>query len=244
MSILRLTFCFSLVAALLLVTAHRLPAPISEIPESPTPAPEQSAKPKPKRTAKPKVASEHSENSTKRQTPSTTPRNQPTPTQLRFAGTWNGIMNCGIAGNIEHTITIDLAQNSMAVWQTNDPSVRVDGPAQSSGDTITGNYGWNGTWSVTPYPDGQTATVRFQAFLLDSSAIFRRQASVESTQTIAPTTAVNSQQITILTARPVPNKPGFVYSPFDPNSKILLDVRGRASGTKLKDPSGKLFVVP
>jgi hypothetical protein len=232
------------VVTALLITAHRLPAPIQEIPESATPAPEQSAKPKPKRTIKPKVTSESSETSTKRQTSSTTPPNQPTPAQLRFAGTWNGIMNCGIVGNIEHTISIDASQSSMSVWQTNDPSVRVDGPAQSNGDTLTGNYGWNGVWSVTPYPDGQTAKVRFQAFLLDSSAIFRRQTSVGSTQTTAPTPAVNSQPSTIPTAKPVPNKPGFVYNPFDPNSKILLDVRGHASGKKVKDPSGRLFIVP
>jgi hypothetical protein len=35
----------------MLVTAHRLPAPIQEIPESPTPKPEQSAKPKPEQGA-------------------------------------------------------------------------------------------------------------------------------------------------------------------------------------------------
>ena len=230
--------------------AHRLPAPIQEIPESPTPAPEQSAKPKPKRTVK--RASESSETSTKHQTASSPqPKSQATPIQPRFAGTWNGIMNCGIAGNIEHTISIDLAQNSMAVWQTNDPAVRVDGPAQISGDTITGNYGWSGVWSITPYPDGQTAKVRYQAFLLDSNAIFRRQASVESTQTTTtttpqttPTTATNNTG-GLPVAKPVPNKPGFVYNPFDLNTKVLLDVRGKTAGTKVKDPfSGKLFIVP
>src|SRR4051812_3546610 len=41
----------------LLATAHRLPAPIQEVPESPTPATPQSAKPKPKRTIKSKVTS-------------------------------------------------------------------------------------------------------------------------------------------------------------------------------------------
>src|SRR3989442_5148358 len=46
---LRRTFCFSLVAALVLVTAHRLPAPISEIPE-PTATPK--VKPKPARDVK------------------------------------------------------------------------------------------------------------------------------------------------------------------------------------------------
>src|SRR5205814_2096085 len=44
MSILRQTFCFSLVAALFLITAHHLPAPIQESPESPTPTPEQPRK--------------------------------------------------------------------------------------------------------------------------------------------------------------------------------------------------------
>jgi hypothetical protein len=41
------TFQFTLIVTLLLVTAQRLPAPISEI-ETPTPLPEQSAKAKPK----------------------------------------------------------------------------------------------------------------------------------------------------------------------------------------------------
>ena len=46
-------FSICLVLALLLVGTHQLPAPIQEVPESSTPAPEQSAKPKPKRTTKP-----------------------------------------------------------------------------------------------------------------------------------------------------------------------------------------------
>jgi hypothetical protein len=225
----------------LLISAHRLPAPIQEVPESPTP--EQSTKPKPKRTVKPK-ASESSESSTKHQTSSPQPKNQATPTQLRFAGTWNGIMNCGMVGNIEHTIAID-AQNSMTVWQTNNPSARASGPAQISGDTITGTYGWNGTWAVTPYPDGQTAKVRFTAFLLDSTAVFRRESgNVASVAKETPAAPLGQQQNTIPTAKPVPGKPGFVYDPFDSNPNLLLDVRGRAPGTKVKDPAGRLFIVP
>lgn len=228
----------------LLITAHRLPAPIQEVPESPTPAPEQSAKPKPKRTAKARVTSESSESSTKNQTSSAQPKNQATPVQLRFAGTWNGIMNCGIAGNIEHTIAIDVAQNSMTVWQTTNPSARVSGPAQMSGDTITGSYGWNGNWEVTPYPDGQTAKVRFTAFLLDSTAVFRRESGNVPSVAKETSAAPLGQQNTIPTAKPVPGKPGFVYDPFDSNPNLFLDVRGRASGTKVKDPAGRLFIVP
>jgi hypothetical protein len=44
-------------------------------------------------------------------------------------------------------------------------------------------------------------------------------------------------------ASPVPNKPGFVYSPYDP--KYLIDVRGFPPGTQVTDPnSGKIFKVP
>jgi hypothetical protein len=46
------------------------------------------------------------------------------------------------------------------------------------------------------------------------------------------------------TARPVPGKPGYVFSPFDPSGGYV-DVTGYASGSKVKDPySGKIFLVP
>jgi hypothetical protein len=42
---------------------------------------------------------------------------------------------------------------------------------------------------------------------------------------------------------PVPDKPGFVYSPYDP--KFLIDVRGFPPGTDVTDPNtGKHFKVP
>jgi len=43
---------------------------------------------------------------------------------------------------------------------------------------------------------------------------------------------------------PVPNKPGFVTSPYSPKSGYV-DVRGFASDTEVKDPySGKVFLTP
>jgi hypothetical protein len=45
-------------------------------------------------------------------------------------------------------------------------------------------------------------------------------------------------------AIPVPNKPGFVTSPYAPKQG-LVDVRGFPSGTEVKDPySGKVFLTP
>lgn len=46
------------------------------------------------------------------------------------------------------------------------------------------------------------------------------------------------------TAKAVPAKPGYVFSPYDPNGGYV-DVTGFAPGSKVKDPySGKIFLVP
>lgn len=46
------------------------------------------------------------------------------------------------------------------------------------------------------------------------------------------------------TAKVVPGKPGYVFSPYDPGGGYV-DVNGYASGSKVKDPySGKIFLVP
>ena len=44
--------------------------------------------------------------------------------------------------------------------------------------------------------------------------------------------------------KPVPGKPGYVFSPFDPSGGYV-DVTGYSPGSKVKDPySGKIFLVP
>lgn len=44
------------------------------------------------------------------------------------------------------------------------------------------------------------------------------------------------------TAKAVPGKPGFVYSPYD---GAMIDVTGFSSGSKAKDPAtNKIFIVP
>ena len=58
----------------------------------------------------------------------------------------------------------------------------------------------------------------------------------------SPLTA-NRDNSAIPYASPVPDKPGFVYSPHNP--KFLIDVRGFPPGTEVNDPNtGKLFKVP
>ena len=75
-----------------------------------------------------------------------------------------------------------------------------------------------------------------------------RNATASSTNNLAKppgegpsTTAPSDSQFP--TARRVPNKPGFVFSPSDPSKYV--DVSGYPSGSKAKDPySGKIFIVP
>lgn len=59
----------------------------------------------------------------------------------------------------------------------------------------------------------------------------------------APASANRESSSAVPYASPVPDKPGFVYSPHNP--KFLIDVRGFPPGTEVTDPNtGKLFKVP
>jgi hypothetical protein len=159
-----------LTIALLLITAHRLPAPISEVQESPTPAPERAAKPKAKRA--PESKTDHA----------TTSRAAPSPAQVRskkFAGTWSGIMQTFPAGNQTTQIVIDSTEKTMTVsWFGKTDTVK----AQLNGDSLEATFPppalqpQSHRWSVTPQPDGVSARVHFQCFMNDFTAVFRKVA--------------------------------------------------------------------
>jgi hypothetical protein len=65
----------------------------------------------------------------------------------------------------------------------------------------------------------------------------------EARPSATPRTA-SSQSESLPYAKPVPGKPGYVFSPYDPNGGYV-DVKGYSPGQKVKDPySGKIFLVP
>jgi hypothetical protein len=66
-----------------------------------------------------------------------------------------------------------------------------------------------------------------------------------SEPSVSPTPrSASSQNSSLPYAKPVPGKPGYVFSPFDKNGGYV-DVTGYAPGSKVKDPySGKVFLVP
>lgn len=58
----------------------------------------------------------------------------------------------------------------------------------------------------------------------------------------SPTGAATALQFPV--AKPVPGRPGLVFSPFDPQG-AYIDVSGYAPGSKVKDPdTQKIFIVP
>ena len=72
----------------------------------------------------------------------------------------------------------------------------------------------------------------------------QEETETKSTSTSASRTPASTSSSKIPYAKPVPGKPGYVYSPFDPNGGYV-DVTGYAAGSKAKDPySGKIFIVP
>jgi len=149
--------CF--ISCLLLAFAHRLPAPIQEIQESPTPAPTEQAKPKPKGTIKPEATSKSSESQTKRSA---------------FDGTWVGMIDLGSFGRIQNTEVISgfgTVVRSTSKLGTFTWSATCDGKTMQW--SFKTKYG-SGVRSFTPNPDGKTALMTHESGDFHSSATFHK----------------------------------------------------------------------
>ena len=173
-------FRLLLLTALLLVTAHRLPAPIQEVPEASTPAPQQSVKPR----LKPSPAAKQTKQTKESNLAPT--KQQAGPRRSRFAGSWTGTMPTFPWGSIPQTITIDAAETTMTRlrdWSSTQPG--GTSKAEVTGDTLTASFGSGGVLSLTPLADGVSALVRLRAPFNNQTATFHRVAG-ESTSTKSP----------------------------------------------------------
>jgi hypothetical protein len=132
-----------LTVTLLLITAHRLPAPIQEVPESPTPVPQQSAKPKPKRTAKPEAASKNSESSTTRQTTSSSSKSDATSNRKPFNIPQSQMTVSATSEHPGNEARNVIDGNPQTIWHT---PWGLFGPQISLPQSITLNLG--GTYNV------------------------------------------------------------------------------------------------
>jgi len=207
--------------------AHPSPAPIVE--ENPTPAEQQTTKRSSK--SKRKTAEVSEEN----QSPETAKPKESSKPRDRFAGTWTGKINQGIIGDVVFTLT--FAPGGSQVTEHTSFGTYTH-PVASNGQTGTWKSGLlnDVNWTFTLNSNGSSAHVTAKSILgVNGDATFHRGGP--------PAVVKPKSEFPI--AKPVPEQPGFVYNPFDPTSRVFIDVRGKPSGTKLVDPkSGKAFIVP
>ena len=210
----------------ILLVATRAPAPIVEQAESPTPPPAAASEPK-KESAKAKRKSTEMSEPAK-------PK-EPAKPRERFGGTWTGKINQGILGDVIFTLT--FASGGAQVTERTSLGT-YSHPTTITGETATWKNGLLNeiTWTFTPNADGNTAHVTSKSGLgVNGDTTFHR----------GGTPAAAKPPSEFPTAKSVPERPGFVYNPFDPTSRVFIDVRGKPSGSKLVDPkSGKTFIVP
>lgn len=88
--------------------------------------------------------------------------------------------------------------------------------------------------------EGRTATPTPRAIAVQSQAPEPRPIETVSAP---PLRTTSGSSAALPYGSPVPDKPGFIYSPYDP--KFLIDVRGFPPGTEVTDPNtSKRFKVP
>lgn len=143
---------FWLCLVILLTTAHRLPAPISE----------ESSTPKPKREVTPRFKPK----------PEAIPKPKPTPNRS-FAGTWNGSVIANASnGNDSSSVTylIRISDDERTVWiNWNQSGQPVSGPGYQA---PCNRFRETLTWSFT-FPEGiSTDTFRINT---DGTASFARE---------------------------------------------------------------------
>ncbi|HZE58762.1 MAG TPA: hypothetical protein VE031_12980 [Chthoniobacterales bacterium] len=140
----------------------------------------------------------------------------------------------------------DVAVSSFHVLDAPANYVRrhIDGDTQTTTTTASSDAVTTPGRNVTP-PATTTERRTTTTTTKPSPSPKSSPAAVTEKSKPSPSPSRNaSTQSQIPTAKPVPGKPGYVFSPFDPSGGYV-DVTGYASGQKVKDPySGKIFLVP
>ena len=95
-------------------------------------------------------------------------------------------------------------------------------------------------WALKDRSEPPTQTTNTDVDVPGHPVVTRSPQPKQRTATTYRTTPPQTQ---FPVAKPVPGKPGYVYSPYD--SSKYVDVSGYTSGSKVKDPyAQKIFIVP
>jgi len=96
--------------------------------------------------------------------------------------------------------------------------------------------------AAAPEPRSKTDTARSQKPSKKTQPVANSETTQPEPRSSAP--VQTSSTSAFPTAKVVPDKPGYVFSPFDSSGRYV-DVSGYTSGTKVKDPwTDKIFIVP
>ena len=166
------------------------------------------------------------------------------------------LAGCGTTRNVAQTsyhVTRDVAVGSYRVAtapvhyalrrHSNEPTMVGTTDAIESDVTQPGHPAASTQVASAPQPRRKVDTTRSQKPRRTTPPVAYSETtqpeSKPSSQAQPPTTSS-----TFPTAQAVPDKPGYVFSPFDSSGRYV-DVSGYTPGTKVKDPwTDKIFVVP
>lgn len=146
------------------------------------------------------------------------------------------------AGYVSQTVNVE-SKGSATSGTVRTRNVLLGGPVGVTVDAISGAYN-----SLYPNP----VSVRLLPRRKSTAEATERRGRPSRTTTsslpalkLKPSSSPSSPtEPTFPTAKRVPDKPGYVVSPFDTKGRYI-DVSGYPSGSKAKDPwTDKIFVVP
>jgi hypothetical protein len=165
------------------------------------------------------------------------------------------LAGCGTTTNVAKTsyhVTRDVAVGSYRVAtapvhyafkrHSNEPTMIGTTDAIESDVTQRGHPAPSAHVAAAPEPRRKTDTARSQKPPKKTPPVAYSETTQPEPRSSAP--AQTSSTSTFPTAKAVPDKPGYVFSPFDSSGRYV-DVSGYTPGTKVKDPwTDKIFVVP
>jgi hypothetical protein len=165
------------------------------------------------------------------------------------------LAGCGTTRNVAETsyhVTRDVAVGSYRVAtapvhyalrrRSNEPTMVGTTDAIQSDVTQPGHPASSTQVASAPQPRRKVDTTRSQKPPKTTPPVADSESPQPEPKPSPP--LQTSSTSTFPTAKAVPDKPGYVFSPFDSSGRYV-DVSGYTSGTKVKDPwTDKIFVVP
>ena len=165
------------------------------------------------------------------------------------------LAGCGTTRNVavsSYHVTRDVAVGSYRVAtapvhyalrrHSNEPTMVGTTDAIESDVTQPGRPTASTQVASAPQPRQKADTTRSQKPPKTTPAVAYRETTQPEPKPSPPAQA-SSTSTAFPTAKAVPDKPGYVFSPFD--SSRYVDVSGYTPGSKVKDPwTDKIFIVP